>query len=489
MFYYVLLTASLLVFLALCAALWRVTRSIPFLFGMAALYFWSHLGAWSIVTDRLGGDSQMHYHYLFDKIFPVYLDDCYTWTLVLYLLFIVVVATTVLLSVRVSALPTERLQPIVISHDRVILFGGIAALVSYWIMVASLERAFELGKSAYFVTRLETENLGLFRIHQILNRVALIPTSVGLATLLTTGRCRFLAGTRRSRHFVGYAVVLGGMFCFCLVLGNKNELAFALFCGCLFYLVNSTRPRTWQLATCGAVLLACVGLIDLVRGSSMDEIATKVSVVELANSFTRIASSNEAFAAHISLYGAMIYDVPLTYGSSIYCFAASVVPRIFWPTRPDDIYYYYATNVGATAIAEGQGYTIHHATGWYLNFGIPGLVLGGVLLGRIWSALYNNLFRAARPAAATWWRIFCAVGFFTFTASIPSIVRAGPEIYKSVLVESFFVPVVVLLAARSGRRATAPIAAILPPHLQRTEPGTRRKTAPLWSRQKLSEGS
>ena len=50
-------------------------------------------------------------------------------------------------------------------------------------------------------------------------------------------------------------------------------------------------------------------------------------------------------------------------------------------------YQYYATGVGAR---EGQGYSIHHATGWYLNFGVAGVVMGAILLGRLWAGLYNN---------------------------------------------------------------------------------------------------
>ena len=240
------------------------------------------------------------------------------------------------------------------------------------------------------------------------------------------------------------------MFCFCVVLGNKNELALALFSGCLFYVVNSTRPRTRQLATCGVVLFACVGFIDYARALSIDEIASYVSFGEVANSLTRLAESNEAYAAHMSLYGVMYYDIPSTYGSSIYSFPMSVVPRALWPDRPDDIYWHCANGVAAT---EGQGYSIHHATGWYLNFGVPGIVVGACLLGRVWAALYNNVVRGALRPGTTWWRMFCIVGFFTFTANLPSLIRGGPEGYKGVLVDAFLVPVAILMVSRAQHRA------------------------------------
>jgi len=444
--YYVFLFAAVLMMLALSWALWSYTHSIAFPFGMALLYFWSLHGAWAIVTDQLGGDSQMHYHYLYDKMFPVYLDENYAWTLALYAAFILIVALTALLWVRPACLPSVNLKPVVLSHDKIIVFGGFAALMSLWIVRESLGQAAQTGVSAYAVTRSATDNLGWFRIHQVLNRVALVPASIGFATLVAGGRCRYLAGDRRFQHYAGYAGLLGFMFCFCVVLGNKNELALALFAGCLFYIMNSTRPKMWQLATSGTALLACVGFIDFARGLSIDDLSSNVSVGEIANSLVSLADSNEAFAAHMSLYGVLDYELPLTNGSSVYSLLASVVPRALWPDRPYDIYWYYANGVAAT---EGQGYSIHHAAGWYLKFGVPGIVFGAFLLGRLWAALYNNVIHGAYRPTAMWWRIFCIIGFFTFTANLPSLIRAGPEGYKAILVDSFFVPVAILTLSRA----------------------------------------
>src|SRR3972149_2890805 len=197
MAYYVFLTVALLLVLALCWALWQRTKSVALLFGIAVLYYWSLYGAWAIVTDQLGGDSQQHYHYLYDKMFPVFLDEHYTWTLGLYTGFVLITGLAVLYWVRPTALPTDNLKPVVLSHDRIIAIGGIAAIVSFWMMRDSLGGALQIGKSGYVLTRSSTDDLGLFRIHQVLNRVALVPPSIGLATLLAGGRCRYLAGAKR----------------------------------------------------------------------------------------------------------------------------------------------------------------------------------------------------------------------------------------------------------------------------------------------------
>jgi hypothetical protein len=257
-------------------------------------------------------------------------------------------------------------------------------------------------------------------------------------------------------------------------LGNKNELALALFSGCFLYFANSTRPRTRLLALIGVMLLACVGFIDFARSFSLDEISDSISIGEIAYSLVRIATSNEAFAAHMSMYGVLSYHAPLTYGSSVYIFVASAIPRMFWPDRPESVYLHYERSVGLVPIAEGQGYTVHHATGWYLNFGIPGVVMGALLLGWVWASLYNNVARGALRRDASAIRMFYIIGFVTFSANLPTLIRSGPEGYKGILVDSLFIPIVVLLLSRS-RRSMQQSAVVIQGRCPR--PGTRLRTA------------
>lgn len=462
MSYFIFLTINLLAMLALCAGLLRRTRSVAFPFGFAVLYFWTFQGSWAIVTDLMGGDSQRNYMYLYDKMFSIHLDNDYAWTLGLYALFTWVIALTVLGWVRPATPNRLQVAPLEISHDRLLISCGIAAVASYWIIHDTLDAAINAGASGYMETR-STTDIGWFRLHQLLNRVALVPPAIGFATLFSSGGYRLLRGAVHLRHYFGYAVVLGFMFCFCVVLGNKNELAFALFSGCLFYMANSPRPRLRRLMLCGVSLLACVGFIDYARRFSIDEIVDNASIGEVAYSLVRIANSNESVAAHMSLYGILSHDVPLTYGSSALSLLGSVVPQSLWPDRPEDIYEYYVDGVGAL---EGQGYTVHHAAGWYLNFGIAGIVLGAFLLGRIWAALYNLAMHPRSPQATIAWQVFCTVGFFTFTASLPTIIRFGPEIFKSVLIETFLIPVATLSLVRLPSAVRRP-AAVLHPALAR----------------------
>jgi hypothetical protein len=477
--YYLLLSISTALIAGMGWLLWMKSRSLAFPLGMAMMYFWSIHGGWSIVTDRLGGDSGKHYHYLFDKLFPVHLDEHYAWTLSLYTLFALVVGMTALVCIAPrrslplllgegarQKLPLPlgegRGEGIRLAHGPILFAAAVAGIASFWIMRDALGAAAHANASAYLMTRVHSEVTSWFGLHQVLNRVALVPTAIGLATLLSGRDARYLVASSSRAALLGYAGVLGGMFAFCFVLGNKNELFFATIAGSLFYLLNCRRPRFVMFSVCGLVLLSAVAFVDYVRGFGLGSIFDSVTLWDLASSLVRIASSNEGYGAHLSLYGVQYYDVPLTYGSSLLSLLASIVPRFIWPDRPEDIYAYYAAGVGAI---EGQGYTVHHVTGWYLNFGIPGILIGGWIWGLVWARLYN-FTQVARPARSVWGRVFAAIAFCTFTGGTQNLLRGGPEGYKGVMVDCFLIPVAILTiaalhAARSQSQCRVTLASIV----------------------------
>src|ERR1019366_5586244 len=113
--YFTLLGASTVVIAALAVALYRQRRDLGLVVGIAALYYWSLYGAWSIVIDKTGGFSGQHYQYLEYKMFPIVLDGRYLLTLALYAGFIILVEVTLL-----AALSRRRPRPIprlVLRHE------------------------------------------------------------------------------------------------------------------------------------------------------------------------------------------------------------------------------------------------------------------------------------------------------------------------------------------------------------------------------------
>lgn len=456
--YYLLLIAATLAIVALTILTWWKTRSVVFPLGMAFSYYLSLYGAWFLVYDKSGGDSGKHYSYLEAKMFPVNLDDFYFLGLLIYALFLITIAATTLFLVRPAERRPETLSnALEIAHTPIILVCACAAIGSFLIVRDGLATAAELGVSPYTLMRRGFGDVPtLFTIHQILNRIALVPATIGLAIILSGQHPLLLRGRRSLLAALGYTVVIAGMITLAFLLGYKSEIFYSGMVGCLFYLANARRPR-WAVAGLGGTAVVIgMFLVDKLRWISTDELSGAVLSTEsldLSAILKFAASSNEAFASHFSLYGVLSLDVPITYGLSFVSLIASLVPRIVWPDRPSDIYAYYAEGVNAIP---GQGYTIHHATGWYLNFGVPGVVIGAVIFSWIWARLFNLHMR-------TWsidsriMRVFSSISPWTFSAYIPFLMHAGPEVYKGLVVEALALPTfVIAIGAISCRFASHP---------------------------------
>ncbi|HJR76195.1 MAG TPA: hypothetical protein VJ805_04450 [Nitrospiraceae bacterium] len=459
--FYWVLSASMAIIAVLAWLLFVRTGSFAFPLGVLFLYFWSLHGAWSIVADGLGEGTEKHHHYLYEKIFPIELNDDYLWTLILYACFIVVIELTVLWKAESCLAVTVPTPPVYISHGSLLLVSVIAAFSSYAIVKDQLATAILLGKSGYSVTRGGLgELVPLFTLHQVLNRVALFSLAIGLAVFVVGRKGKWLVGETSAPIAVAYGIALSILFVYLTILGNKNELFSALILSGMFYSVNSNVIRPAMLGGVSILAVAGIGLVDFLRAFPVTALWEEVDWWEALQWAPEIRGSNEAFGAHFSLYGTLHFHAPLTYGSSLVSLLASVIPRIVWPERPGDIYAHYVDSVGIAGGIGEQGFTIHHAAGWYLNFGLPGLFAGAVILGLVWAQCFNFYRRLERNGSSSrWWYMFAVLAPCGFLASVPPLIRAGPEGYKGVLIEGLLVPATVMLLASYGHdlfRRTAP---------------------------------
>lgn len=448
--YFAVLALGALAIALLALAIYRLRRDLGIIAGVGALYYWSLYGAWSIVVDKSGGNSGKNYYYLEHKLFPIALDGAYLETLLLYTVFILLIQIVLWISLSGQR---ERLMPrLRLRHEPILAVGVLAGIASYWIIRDKLAMAWALNTSAYWYTRSQTDEW--FTVHQVLNRVALIPPAIGLATLAAGNRSKYFVNVVRRYTWPGYILLLGGMISFTFVLGNKNEVFTALLTGVLAYSASLRRVNWLKL---GAVALAGVWFlygIDYFRATPVSGLWNAVS--ERADEATQVGrfvtSSNETFAAHFSMYGVLKTDTEPQFGYSIYSLICSIIPRVLWKDRPRDIYLYYSESVGAI---QNQGYSLHHATGWYLNFGYAGIVLGAVLMGLIW-AWCLNLPSKIRSKSGLLIRLFAIIGPWVFVAGLPPLLRAGPEGYKGFVIESVLIPLAVLgLACRARRKRKA----------------------------------
>lgn len=438
--FFFLLGAATVVTGLLTALLYRRTRDVSFVVGCAALYYWSLYGAWSVVIDKTGGYSGKNYQYLEYKLFPVNLDDTYLTVLVLYAAFIIVIQLVLLASLKKRSI--RWMEPLRLRHEPILIISFTALALSVFLMKDQLATAWALNVSAYQYTRFTGDQF--YTLHQVLNRLALIPSAIGFAILVAGERSRYFTNAGSRFCIPAYLFVWGAAALFAFVLGNKNEVLVALLCGLFTYLKVARKPSRLGTAFTLIAGLWFLYAIDVFRGTPLSELPGTISSrIENASQPAQfVTSSNEPYSAHFSLYGVLAYDVPPLFGYSFYSLACSVIPRILWPGRPSDIYWYYAAHVGAM---EGQGYAIHHATAWYLNFGYPGVFLGALVFGLVWAYCYNSA-RRLRPGSGTLFRLFAILAPGLFVAYIPPFIRAGPENYKSLIVDAFLVPLLTLAA-------------------------------------------
>jgi hypothetical protein len=446
--YYVLLFLSTCIIVWLALLIWMKTHDLSFQLGFMFLYFWSLYGGWSIITDNLGGDSGKRYGYLEQKMFPVYLDEHYLFSLFLYALFIIIIEFTILFLVSAKrSYITLAHTPIVISHSVILSIAVLAGLSSYLIIRPYLLEAVASNLSGYSATR--WTDSPYFTLHQVLNRLALVPAVLGFS-ILCCKQGRLFTGRQDTKVWLSYFILLTSIFLYLFILGNKNELFGGGIVGIFLYLANSARPNYKMIAVFAFTGLMGILAIDLLRSLPITSlIVLDFESVEWSDIFKFALGSNEAFAAHFSMYGVLAYQLSPTYGTSIISLMASIVPRVFWPDRPPDIYIHYASGVHAVS---DQGYSIHHATGWYLNFGVVGVILGAFILGLVWTFCYNGYLKANLATIPRWWTITQLLAPWTFVSYIPSFIRAGPEIYKGYIIEGIMIPVFVLALSASTFR-------------------------------------
>jgi hypothetical protein len=127
-------------------------------------------------------------------------------------------------------------------------------------------------------------------------------------------------------------------------------------------------------------------------------------------------------------------------GSFNYLFH-SLVPRFLSVERPPDSYQHYVEYIHYTGI---QGFTINHATGWYLNFGVFGIVLGGAFLGAFVGAGHVMLKRLNDQRAVVY--IFQVMFLLVTCAFFPSLIRTGPEGFKALCFEAVLIPTALIYA-------------------------------------------
>lgn len=462
MIHYLVLTISTLIILYLAVLIWRKTRSIGFMLGIAILYYWSLLGPWFIVFDELTGQKGQYfglayYDYL-TKLFPVHADTIYLKVIGFYALFIIIIELTILVFAKDKKVMPDRKESIIkINHFWLIAICIGATIVSLFIVWTQILIAAKFNQSVYYITRNYHDNY--YTIHQLLNQAAVVSLYIGFIAFICGEKSQLISGSQKRIYIVLYAIAIFIIEGYLLFLGNKREMFFGGILGVLFYFTNVNNKINYRkLFLFIAIIMLPLFFNDGLRSYSPTFLTNYFDVSGLefhpkeivqytqfsvANTIFRFLFSNEMFVPHFSMYGILSHHIPLTYGTSFVSLGASVVPHFMWPDRPEGVYEYYVSQVNAM---EGTGYTIHHASAWYLNFGIPGIIMGAFVLGWLWTFFYNK-FLSIDAVKNNFLKIIYVIGFSAFTAQLASLIRGGPEGYKALFFEALILPTLIIFLA------------------------------------------
>ncbi len=456
MIYLVLLTLTTLAAVYLQYKIWQHTKSIVLLLPTFVIYYWSMMGGWAVTIDLLTGNALenvgFHYYSYFDKLFAIQLNSSYFFSLCMFSLFLLVFQASVLFMVRrvsPDASQPPRAIP-VLNHWILIALACLMAVTSYFFIKAQIGEAITNHESLYIY--LSHHAGSYYSLYQISKSASLFLVLFGISLMMSQQEGRRFRGNYSVALIIAYAAVLFVLLTYSALIGSRNDLLFAFLFAVAFYVTNSKKISFYRIGILLGGLAAIIVLIEMTRalpildylglstgpGIPTEQVVQKMS---FTSSVLSLMASNEMFAGHMSMYGAVYYDVPITYGGSFNYLLHSMIPRFVEATRPLDSYQHYAAAIHYTEV---QGFTINHATGWYVNFGILGVAMGALLLGLLVG--YAFLIQSKVNTSNWFWYILQTILVLSIAAFFPALIRTGPEGYKALFFEAILIPSFLLYA-------------------------------------------
>ena len=273
----------------------------------------------------------------------------------------------------------------------------------------------------------------------------------GLAVVLLPLRLGCHGSSRRWALFfaaLATLVLLGG--------GQRVRFFVPAFAAGLIWLKTSksSRPPQRRLAVVGVlVLIVFGGLIGVARGPAHSR---HLSVSTLINA--SVGSANDLFLPLAGLASTVPGRLPYLGGSSYLEVAAFLVPRALWNGKPQGAIY-----TITTAIDPGHsGLAFPEFGEMYANFGLPGVVIGSLLLGAFIELLSGRFARSTSIRESVFTAVCGAVLLDLFTRGDIAPLLAS------------FAGLLVATALVCRRRSPVLAAVAAPIPAQHLEPGPTR---------------
>ena len=365
------------------------TRNYVLLLPVLTIYYWSIIGGWVVTIDLMTGNVMeqigFHYYSYFTKLFPIQLNISYTLSLVWLAVFLLSFQFSLLYMVRKFSSDDLKgsSQPIYINHWILMGLAGVLAFISYFFIRAQIIEALQFNESLYLF--LSHQSGRFYSLYQITKSASLFLILFGASLLLSQKGGKYFTGKFSKTIIIAYTLIGLILFIYATLIGSRSDLLFAFLFAIVFYLINARDISIYRLASLVLSLVLVVAIVEMTRtipimnylglsvgpGIPGDEVLNRLSIM---STFLSLMASNEMFAGHMSMYGVVYYDVPLTFGGSFNYLLHSMVPRFLSVDRPQDAYQHYVSSIGYNGV---QGFTINQAAGWYVNFGVPGIILCG----------------------------------------------------------------------------------------------------------------
>lgn len=409
----------------------RYKGNIGLFFTFFFIYFWTIHGGWGMVSvDNENG--YYNFHYLFDKLFLVEVDKYYVLTLSYYSLFVFVFCVSLFfIKVRIHKRDESRTYQVQIQVKTLILVILILLFTTTFKVYETFVRSLALDVPFYSLIPNSPEwSSGKKYLDAAVTLIYL-----SLAILASQKRPNIIAFQRNPGYITSCLLVTLGLIVTIAValLGSKSILLSAFTSGLVFYNINYGESKSGRkflkIFVIGFLSLIILALVNVIRGLSIGNLSEALGVDGLSTAIRLLIFSNEAFGAHFSMYGVLVNHLQPLPELALLFLADSLIP---FDTGYDPLstYEYYAAGVGANS---NQGYSIHYATGFYLNFGIVGFLLSGIPL----AFFFAKFFQFSQVRIHTKSKLIHSLaifGFALFVANVPVFLRGGIEAYRAVFI-------------------------------------------------------
>lgn len=424
---YILLVLITVYVIGISIAIVRRTKSLVLAIPIAVMYFWSIFGAWSFIPLKLSGGSVFYE----DMLFAVNIDGNYLMMLFYYSLFIVVFSLFLYsYAKRPSFLNNTSISQYLAYRE---IIESLAGSMQYNIVLYILLGVFVLSSYQDIIAAM-TSNMSAYSLSRFSSTVSNGSLVQFCGDTFTYLAIPILFANKHKLKKNIVIILFSVYFIINFLLGNRNILLCDLVIAAL--LLSQLRGLKSVLkikyVIIAIVAFSLIQFISFVRGYSINDVLARQQSFSVGEILLSATQSSEQYAAQMSMYGVEKFEVPITYGNGVSYFISTFIPQFVGLERPERLYHYYIQHTVHNSL--DMGVTIHHATAWYLDFGVIGIILGALLWAYVLVYLYRRRSRFLYLYGAI---IFSAV-------SIQMIRDSGIESYKGGLILNTIIPMLVI---------------------------------------------